>query len=970
MLINLDMGMDNMVINSKKGISAMRTVAVALMMLLAVVLLASPVEAQVGVHNLHFSPVYEQRYINTEGVPAYRQLLTVYDESDDPLTGKDIIIDSPYTFNITQNRDVTGLYIPVVYINETYDPAGSNAVNRINSAYNPPTATSPTAKYTFSIDLSACIDDSIHHIFIGAQRVPYKLITENGQTPVTFEANKYYQINASGSGFDLLAEEPALWADWEHNWSLFYMADSEVAAEDIKTYAAFDVMEGNYSFDTTSITLSGGATTFVLDTTGITPKINDVQLSALNTNGELNGSYSLDSKVTVNTLEAFRLGLDPMILEPASGNPIALTGSGTDLTLYLKDSSVTLKGASLSPQGFAGIKAAAGTTFTLEELSVYSSLTVSGGEGADAIGEDKGVDAAASIVINGVETATVGGQERKGILNFNAGQGGYDLGGAQISYNAGSNDEILPSGRIVDKALISWENSRNVSGTVVKKNYLEGSKTIENYTYEASMTKIVFDILNYLVYENPSDLVYSDSPKVPSVTFTEDIAQKFFEGCNISITYQDAKGNLSAEAPVNAGLYVVWANVTEGTYFKNSTNIKGSFQITKAPLTITADNQSITYGSAAPAYTVSIRGFKGNDNVSDLEGSLICTCIYITGSNAGTYPIRPSGLNSSNYLITYRTGSLTVTSRSSIGSTTIVSPTAAQLAAATNRGFNDIILAVNVGQTLDLATIDWTKTPSGNITFRVILGSDYADLEGVKLTGNKTGIVILRAIVPAKDTDFDGVYDLTAMAKDFEIYVLDVNETITTAEGKEQGYDLLEVKTGEARYENVYVDDVTLYAKDVTDTIGAMDKTKLDSNKPLSPANEPALYFTLNVVRNNALLEGIYLDHDMEIVMPFDVQPDYTYQIIHIDENDKSELITDVTPDFEKQTLTFLTDSFHNFEVIKMVSLPEEQQQNTPAAKLIIPIAFGAGSIAIVADTWYLTNRKKRQRKSLLSEDD
>ena len=77
-------------------------------------------------------------------------------------------------------------------------------------------------------------------------------------------------------------------------------------------------------------------------------------------------------------------------------------------------------------------------------------------------------------------------------------------------------------------------------------------------------------------------------------------------------------------------------------------------------MTVTADNKNITYGDAAPAYTVSYDGFIDGEGAGNLIGTATYACDYQQYSNAGDYAITPSGLTADNYAITFVPGTLTV----------------------------------------------------------------------------------------------------------------------------------------------------------------------------------------------------------------------------------------------------------------------------------------------------------------------
>ena len=88
--------------------------------------------------------------------------------------------------------------------------------------------------------------------------------------------------------------------------------------------------------------------------------------------------------------------------------------------------------------------------------------------------------------------------------------------------------------------------------------------------------------------------------------------------------------------------------------------------ITKAPLTVTANDAQVGFGNATPAFSVEYGDDEGNDFVygedeSDLGGTLAFDCAYTTSSAVGNeYAITPKGLTSSNYDITFVSGTLKV----------------------------------------------------------------------------------------------------------------------------------------------------------------------------------------------------------------------------------------------------------------------------------------------------------------------
>ena len=82
-----------------------------------------------------------------------------------------------------------------------------------------------------------------------------------------------------------------------------------------------------------------------------------------------------------------------------------------------------------------------------------------------------------------------------------------------------------------------------------------------------------------------------------------------------------------------------------------------SFQVTPAPLTVTANNATRAYGAANPAFSGTVTGAVGSDSFTETF-----TTTATTTSNVGSYPIVPAVTGpQSNYTVTIVNGALTVT---------------------------------------------------------------------------------------------------------------------------------------------------------------------------------------------------------------------------------------------------------------------------------------------------------------------
>lgn len=134
-----------------------------------------------------------------------------------------------------------------------------------------------------------------------------------------------------------------------------------------------------------------------------------------------------------------------------------------------------------------------------------------------------------------------------------------------------------------------------------------------------------------------------------------------------ALTVMFKRGNeVIPNAPDAVGSYRVIVN-TEVTTNYLAGNKEFSFEIRKAPLTITAKALQIPVRSEIPEYEAVYEGFAGADDAASLGGKLQFTCSYTKESAVGTYEIMPYGLTSENYEIRFVGGMLTVERKSGGG---------------------------------------------------------------------------------------------------------------------------------------------------------------------------------------------------------------------------------------------------------------------------------------------------------------
>lgn len=135
----------------------------------------------------------------------------------------------------------------------------------------------------------------------------------------------------------------------------------------------------------------------------------------------------------------------------------------------------------------------------------------------------------------------------------------------------------------------------------------------------------------------------------------------------LTVTVKDTEGNILNGFPKHAGSYTAILSYAEGQTYAAKEE-RYSFEILPAPLTITAEDKSVTMGDAAPEYTVIYDGFVNGEDASVLTGTLSFTCDYTSEKTEQEYVIIPSGLTGNDYAITWINGTLKAARRYSSSS--------------------------------------------------------------------------------------------------------------------------------------------------------------------------------------------------------------------------------------------------------------------------------------------------------------
>ena len=233
-----------------------------------------------------------------------------------------------------------------------------------------------------------------------------------------------------------------------------------------------------------------------------------------------------------------------------------------------------------------------------------------------------------------------------------------------------------PSGGQVSKGSVVKLATKAEGTTVSADIYytLNGTTPSKSSTkYSSSGISINSDCtLKAIAYKSgyeTSNIITSNYTIKDDVTLTANSYTRVYGDDNPAFEYTVSGGTITSgeptitcsatkESPV--GTYDIVIN--KGSVSNNNVKYeKGTLTITKAPLTIKADDKQVKQGETLPEFTATYSGFKNNETESVLARKPVFTCIATESSAPGNYEIVVSNADAENYSISYEKGTLTIT---------------------------------------------------------------------------------------------------------------------------------------------------------------------------------------------------------------------------------------------------------------------------------------------------------------------
>jgi filamentous hemagglutinin family protein len=291
-----------------------------------------------------------------------------------------------------------------------------------------------------------------------------------------------------------------------------------------------------------------------------------------------------------------------------AGSPYAITGSGAS-------------GGTFAPANYS-------ITYATGNLTVNrAALTVTANDQVKAYG-------GSAFVFNGTEFTSGGLKNGETIGSVTL----VSVGASPIAPVAGSPYPIVPSAA--------------TGGTFTANDY--------TITYVNGLFTVNVAGIPLTITANNLNKVYGTTLAFAGSEFN---ASGLQNGETIGSVVLASPGAAAASSPTGGPYAITPSGATGGTFTPGNytiTYVNGQLNVTPAPLTVRADNETRRMGQPNPPFSATYTGFQLGQTPAALTGTLALATAATPNSPPGLYPIVPSGLTSTDYAIVFANGVLTV----------------------------------------------------------------------------------------------------------------------------------------------------------------------------------------------------------------------------------------------------------------------------------------------------------------------
>ena len=305
----------------------------------------------------------------------------------------------------------------------------------------------------------------------------------------------------------------------------------------------------------------------------------------------------------------------------------------------------------------------------------------------------------------------------------------------QVTYK-----EDAPEFTAVYDGFVGGETLESVGGTIEIHCEYENGSTVGDYEIRPEVTGLA----NYEVTANKGTL--SVLPRTPEFVNSENLyTTRVYDGKAVDLApTTDGDGEMSyvitnretnevlTSDPIDVGKYHVVYNFAAGTNY-SAGSVEYDFDITPAPLKITAADQKLLYLDEIPEYTAAYDGFVNGENLESAGGTVHFDCSYQKGTAVGSYPINPEVTGLKNYEVTTESGMMTVERRTplftdsiNLYTTRVYDGKAVDLTPATD-GDGTMSRVITNRETNEVLTSDPVDVGEYRVVYSVSEGKNYTE---------------------------------------------------------------------------------------------------------------------------------------------------------------------------------------------------------------------------------------------------
>ena len=297
-----------------------------------------------------------------------------------------------------------------------------------------------------------------------------------------------------------------------------------------------------------------------------------------------------------------------------------------------------------------------------------------------------------------------------------------------------------PEFTAVYDGFVGEETLAGVGGTISFLCEYKNGSPVGDYEIQPEVTGLA----NYEVTANKGTL--SVLPRTPEFVDSKNLyTTRVYDGKAVDLApTTDGDGDMSSvitnretnevltSDPVDVGKYHVVYSFDAGKNYSVG-SVAYDFDITPAPLKITAADQKLSYLDEIPEYTADYDGFVNGENLESAGGTVHFDCSYQKGTTVGSYPINPEVTGLKNYEVTTESGTMTVEKRTpvftdsaNLYTTRVYDGKAVDLTPATD-GDGTVSRVITNRETNEVLTSDPVDVGEYRVVYSVSEGKNYTE---------------------------------------------------------------------------------------------------------------------------------------------------------------------------------------------------------------------------------------------------